>query len=262
MRDDRDDRRPARDRRGAGAERWIAALGYAGWGEGQLDEEMTRHGWFAARGDAAILFDTPTDERWDGGLPQRRASIRGCWSAKPAPPEPRSSTYKEIFIFAFAARSRLGAARTRARSARPFNHPENSDVATKADTRSNDYVVKDIALAEFGRKEIDIAETEMPGLMALREEFGASKPLEGRAHHRLAAHDDPDRGADRDPDRARRRSPLGDRATSSRPRTMPPRRSPRRGVPVFAIKGETLEEYWDYAARIFDWEDGDGRPAT
>ncbi|MEQ8366369.1 MAG: adenosylhomocysteinase, partial [Roseicyclus sp.] len=42
-----------------------------------------------------------------------------------------------------------------------------------------DYIVKDIALAEFGRKELDIAETEMPGLMALREEFGTSKPLQG-----------------------------------------------------------------------------------
>jgi putative transcriptional regulator len=49
---------------GKGPSRWIAALGYAGWGEGQLDGEMTRHGWFAARGDASILFDTPTDERW------------------------------------------------------------------------------------------------------------------------------------------------------------------------------------------------------
>ena len=49
---------------GKGPSRWIAALGYAGWGEGQLDGEMTRHGWFAARGDANILFDTPTDERW------------------------------------------------------------------------------------------------------------------------------------------------------------------------------------------------------
>ena len=49
---------------GGGPSRWIAALGYAGWGEGQLDEEMTRHGWFAARGDPAILFDTPADERW------------------------------------------------------------------------------------------------------------------------------------------------------------------------------------------------------
>ena len=49
---------------GRGPKRWIAALGYAGWGEGQLDEEMTRHGWFAARTDANVLFDTPADERW------------------------------------------------------------------------------------------------------------------------------------------------------------------------------------------------------
>jgi putative transcriptional regulator len=49
---------------GRGPSRWIAALGYAGWESGQLEEEMTRHGWFAADGDDAILFDTPTDERW------------------------------------------------------------------------------------------------------------------------------------------------------------------------------------------------------
>ena len=49
---------------GRGPASWIAALGYAGWGEGQLEEEMTRHGWFAAGSDTAILFDTPTDERW------------------------------------------------------------------------------------------------------------------------------------------------------------------------------------------------------
>lgn len=49
---------------GRGPSRWIVALGYAGWGEGQLDEEMTRHGWLAAKGDAEILFGTPTDERW------------------------------------------------------------------------------------------------------------------------------------------------------------------------------------------------------
>ena len=47
-----------------GPSRWIVALGYAGWGEGQLDEEMTRHGWFAAQATPKILFDTPTDERW------------------------------------------------------------------------------------------------------------------------------------------------------------------------------------------------------
>ena len=49
---------------GRGPSRWIVALGYAGWGEGQLDEVMTRHGWFTAQGDPKILFDTPTDERW------------------------------------------------------------------------------------------------------------------------------------------------------------------------------------------------------
>ena len=52
-------------------------------------------------------------------------------------------------------------------------------MATQADTRFNDYVVKDLGLADFGRKEIEIAETEMPGLMALREAFGAAKPLKG-----------------------------------------------------------------------------------
>ena len=49
---------------GRGPREWIVALGYAGWGEGQLDEEMTRHGWFTARADPAMLFNTPTDERW------------------------------------------------------------------------------------------------------------------------------------------------------------------------------------------------------
>ena len=49
---------------GKGPSRWLIALGYAGWGEGQLEEEMTRHGWYPAAGNNAILFDTPSDERW------------------------------------------------------------------------------------------------------------------------------------------------------------------------------------------------------
>ena len=52
-------------------------------------------------------------------------------------------------------------------------------MATLAEPRIQDYVIQDISLAAFGRKEMDIAETEMPGLMALREEFGASQPLKG-----------------------------------------------------------------------------------
>ena len=73
----------------------------------------------------------------------------------------------------------------------------------------SDYVIADLALADWGRKEIRIAETEMPGLMAIREEFAAEPAAEGRAHHRFAAHDHPDRRADRDADRARRGGALG-----------------------------------------------------
>jgi putative transcriptional regulator len=49
---------------GKGPSQWIAALGYAGWDGGQLEEEMTRHGWFAAAARPSLLFDTPSDERW------------------------------------------------------------------------------------------------------------------------------------------------------------------------------------------------------
>ncbi len=51
-----------------GPKRWLIALGYAGWEAGQLDQEMTRHGWFAADGGADLLFDTPTAERWDSAF--------------------------------------------------------------------------------------------------------------------------------------------------------------------------------------------------
>ncbi|MCW3797049.1 YqgE/AlgH family protein [Sphingomonas sp. BN140010] len=49
---------------GRGPAKWLIALGYAGWAAGQLDEEMTHHGWFAAGGNPALIFDTPADERW------------------------------------------------------------------------------------------------------------------------------------------------------------------------------------------------------
>ena len=53
---------------GRGPSQWIAALGYAGWAAGQLEDEMTRHGWFAVDADRAILFDTPADERWSAAF--------------------------------------------------------------------------------------------------------------------------------------------------------------------------------------------------
>lgn len=53
---------------GRGPSRYLVSLGYAGWGEGQLDEEMTRHGWFAASGSLAILYDTPVETRWQASF--------------------------------------------------------------------------------------------------------------------------------------------------------------------------------------------------
>jgi adenosylhomocysteinase len=125
-------------------------------------------------------------------------------------------------------------------------------LATQPKHTFTDYVIRDIELAAFGRKEIEIAETEMPGLMALRSEFGESKPLKGARITGLAPHDDPDRGADRDADGARSAGRWAscnifstqDHAAAAIAAS---------GVPVFAIKGETLEEYWDYVVRIFDW---------
>jgi adenosylhomocysteinase len=124
-------------------------------------------------------------------------------------------------------------------------------VAT-ADTLTRDYIVKDISLANFGRKEIEIAETEMPGLMALRAEYGASKPLRGARitgslhmtiQTAVLIETLTELGA-----QVRWAScnifSTQDHAAAAIAAS---------GVPVFAVKGETLEEYWDYAARIFDW---------
>ena len=120
---------------------------------------------------------------------------------------------------------------------------------------SQDYIVTDISLADWGRKELSIAETEMPGLMALRDEFGAQKPLQGARvagclHmtvqtavliETLVA-----LGADV------RWSSCNIYSTQDQAAAA----IAASGVPVFAKKGETLEEYWEYVDRTFDWADG------
>ena len=132
---------------------------------------------------------------------------------------------------------------------------------------AGDYIVKDISLAGFGRKELDIAETEMPGLMALREEYGAAKPLKdarivGSLHmtiqtavliETLVA-----LGAD-----VRWAScnifSTQDHAAAA---------IAEAGIPVFAIKGQSLEEHWDYLDKSFQFPEGpnlildDGGDAT
>ncbi|MBA4747171.1 MAG: adenosylhomocysteinase [Sphingopyxis sp.] len=126
-----------------------------------------------------------------------------------------------------------------------------------ADTR--DYVIADIGLAAFGRKEIDIAETEMPGLMALRSEFGASQPLKG-ARITGSLHMTIQTAV-----LIETLTALGAEvrwATCNIYSTQDHAAAAiaASGVPVFAIKGESLADYWDYVGRIFDWDqDGDGQ---
>ena len=120
---------------------------------------------------------------------------------------------------------------------------------------AKDYAIADIGLAAFGRKEIAIAETEMPGLMAIREEFALVQPLKGARitgslhmtiQTAVLIETLKDLGAD-----VRWAScniySTQDHAAAA---------IAAGGTPVFAIKGETLTEYWDYTHRIFEWADG------
>mgnify|MGYP001466636234 CR=1 FL=1 len=120
---------------------------------------------------------------------------------------------------------------------------------------TQDYEVADLSLAEFGRMEIDIAESEMPGLMSIREEFAASQPLKGAKiagsihmtiQTAVLIQTLEALGAD-----VRWAScniySTQDHAAAA---------IADAGTPVFAHKGETLEEYWDFAHKIFEWADG------
>ena len=122
-------------------------------------------------------------------------------------------------------------------------------------TAAQDYVVKDISLADWGRKEISLAETEMPGLMATRAEYGSDQPLKG-ARIAGSLHMTIQTAV-----LIETLTALGaevrwascniystqDHAAAA---------IANQGIPVFAVKGESLEEYWEYTHRIFEWADG------
>jgi adenosylhomocysteinase len=141
-------------------------------------------------------------------------------------------------------------------SIKPARTGTSNKRTTKA-KKTADFVVSDLSLAAFGRKEIDLAEQEMPGLMAMRAEFGKSKPLKnaritGSLHmtiqtavlietlEKLGA-------------KVRWAScnifSTQDHAAAA---------IAKNGTPVFAVKGESLEQYWEYTDRILDWGNGKG----
>jgi adenosylhomocysteinase len=125
---------------------------------------------------------------------------------------------------------------------------------------NQDYIIADISLADFGRKEIAVAETEMPGLMAIREEYSKSQPLKGARitgslhmtiQTAVLIETLKDLGAEV------RWASCNIYSTQNHAAAT----IAAGGTPVFAIKGETLDEYWDYTHRIFDWpNDQDGNP--
>jgi len=118
-----------------------------------------------------------------------------------------------------------------------------------------DYVVTDISLADWGRKELDIAETEMPGLMSLREEYAKSQDLKGARiagclhmtiQTAVLIETLKELGADI------RWASCNIFSTQDHAAAV----IAKAGIPVFAKKGETVEEYWDYVDKIFTWSDG------
>ncbi len=118
-----------------------------------------------------------------------------------------------------------------------------------------DYVVADLALADWGSKEIAIAETEMPGLMAIREEYAASKPLKG-ARITGSLHMTIQTAVLIETLKALGAEVRWASCNIYSTHDHAAAAIAKGGTAVFAVKGETLEQYWDYTHRIFEWPDG------
>jgi adenosylhomocysteinase len=120
---------------------------------------------------------------------------------------------------------------------------------------TKDYIVRDIGLADFGRKELSIAESEMPGLMATREEYGPKQPLKG-ARIAGSLHMTIQTGVLIETLKALGADVRWVSCNIYSTQDHAAAAIAAAGTPVFAVKGETLTEYWDYTAMLFDWHGG------
>ena len=120
---------------------------------------------------------------------------------------------------------------------------------------AHDYVVKDISLAEWGRKEISIAEYEMPGLMTLREEYKGKFPLKG-ARIAGSLHMTIQTAVLIETLKALGADVRWVSCNIYSTQDHAAAAIAAAGIPVFAVKGESLTEYWDYTAKLFDWHGG------
>jgi adenosylhomocysteinase len=131
----------------------------------------------------------------------------------------------------------------------------STSIKPKAHASFSDYVVKDIGLAEWGRKEIDMAETEMPGLMATREEYGPQQSLKG-ARIAGSLHMTIQTAVLIETLKALGADVRWVSCNIYSTQDHAAAAVAAAGTPVFAIKGESLKDYWDYTARLFDWHGG------
>jgi adenosylhomocysteinase len=120
---------------------------------------------------------------------------------------------------------------------------------------AQDYIVKDIGLADWGRKELDMAETEMPGLMSIRREYGPKQPLKG-ARIAGSLHMTIQTGVLIETLKALGADVRWASCNIYSTQDHAAAAIAKAGTPVFAIKGESLEEYWAYTHKIFEWGDG------
>src|SRR6516162_6993067 len=118
--------------------------------------------------------------------------------------------------------------------------------------RRDDYVVKDIGLADWGRKEIAMAETEMPGLMATRQEFGERQPLRG-ARIAGSLHMTIQTAVLIETLQALGAEVRWASCNIYSTQDHAAAAVAAAGTPVFAVKGESLEQYWEFTHRIFEW---------
>src|SRR3954463_8075506 len=120
---------------------------------------------------------------------------------------------------------------------------------------SKDYVIADLSLADWGRKEIAIAETEMPGLMAIRDEYAATQPLRG-ARITGSLHMTIQTAVLIETLKALGAEVRWASCNIFSTQDHAAAAIAAAGIPVFAYKGETLAEYWEYTHKIFEWADG------
>src|SRR5215510_7584287 len=120
---------------------------------------------------------------------------------------------------------------------------------------ADDFKVADLSLADWGGKELTIAETEMPGLMATRAEFGSKKPLKG-ARISGSLHMTIQTGVLIETLKALGADVRWASCNIFSTQDHAAAAIAKAGTPVFAVKGESLEDYWDYTDRIFQWPDG------